>query len=68
MLVETSTPDFEVQASEEWLARFDDQDFSLADGVSFVIMTERGIIEALTLDHHFAVAGFTMVPLQSASQ
>ncbi|MCJ7628568.1 MAG: PIN domain-containing protein [Longimicrobiales bacterium] len=68
LLVETSTSDFEVQAAEEWLARFDDQNFSLADGVSFVIMTERGIIEALTLDHHFAVAGFTMVPLQSASQ
>lgn len=41
-----------------WLARYDDQDFSFADAVSFAVMTERGIREALTLDHRFAVAGF----------
>jgi len=26
--------------------------------VSFAVMTERGIREALTLDRHFVVAGF----------
>jgi predicted nucleic acid-binding protein len=29
--------------------------------VSFAVMAERGMTEALTLDRHFAVAGF--VPL-----
>ena len=41
-----------------WLARYDDQGFSFADAVSFAVMTERGIREALTLDRHFVVAGF----------
>ena len=41
-----------------WLARYDDQGFSFADAVSFAVMTERGIRDALTLDHHFVVAGF----------
>jgi len=26
--------------------------------VSFAVMTERGIRDALTLNHHFVVAGF----------
>jgi predicted nucleic acid-binding protein len=30
--------------------------------VSFAVMTERSIPEALTLDGHFGVAGFVMVP------
>ncbi|MFC1791751.1 type II toxin-antitoxin system VapC family toxin [Gemmatimonadota bacterium] len=62
LVVEPSSPDLEIRAAEEWLARFEDQDLSLADGVSFVVMRDRKITEALTLDHHFAVAGFTMVP------
>ena len=60
--VEPSTPDIEVRAAEEWLERFEDQPFSLTDAVSFTVMSDRGITEALTLDHHFAVGGFTMVP------
>lgn len=62
LLVETSTPEMERRAVEEWLAPYSDQDFSLADAVSFVVMKDRGITEALTLDHHCAAAGFTMVP------
>jgi predicted nucleic acid-binding protein len=57
-----STPELEARAVEEWLARFDDQGLSLADGVSFAVMSLRGISEALTLDRHFAVAGFSVVP------
>ncbi len=36
-----------------------DKAYSLCDAVSFVLMRERGIIEALTTDHHFAQEGFT---------
>ena len=61
-LVVTSSPDLEATALDEWIGRFDDQDFSLTDAVSFAVMAERGIREALTQDRHFATAGFGMVP------
>ncbi len=35
-----------------------DKDWSLTDCISFVVMEERGITEALTGDHHFEQAGF----------
>jgi predicted nucleic acid-binding protein len=35
-----------------------DKDWSLTDCISFVVMRERGITEALTADHHFEQAGF----------
>lgn len=35
-----------------------DKEWSLVDAASFVVMQERGIIEALTTDHHFEQAGF----------
>ncbi len=61
-LVVSSTPELELRAREDWLERFADQDFSLVDAVSFSLMAERGIREALTLDRHFTAAGFAMVP------
>ena len=60
-LVVHSTAAIEDAARRDWLERFADQDFSLADAVSFTVMTERGIADALTLDHHFATAGFQVV-------
>ena len=64
-LVVCSTPELELRARQDWLERFADQDFSLADAVSFAVMSERGIREALTLDRHFATAGFVMVPAEA---
>jgi len=60
--IEYVTPEREEDAIRRWLERFSDQPFSLADACSFVVMTELGIREALTLDHHFAVAGFVALP------
>jgi predicted nucleic acid-binding protein len=68
MVVETSTPEIETRAIEEWLARFNDQDFSLTDAVSFAVMSERGIRDALALDHHFTVAGFSRFPPASTER
>jgi predicted nucleic acid-binding protein len=35
-----------------------DKDWSLTDCISFVVMRDEGIIQALTGDHHFEQAGF----------
>ena len=35
-----------------------DKDWSLTDCISFVVMQEGGITDALTADHHFEQAGF----------
>jgi uncharacterized protein len=35
-----------------------DKAWSLTDCLSFVVMTERGLTDALTADRHFAQAGF----------
>ena len=35
-----------------------DKHWSLTDCISFVVMGDRGLSEALTGDHHFAQAGF----------
>jgi predicted nucleic acid-binding protein len=35
-----------------------DKEWSLTDCISFVVMSERGLTEALTGDHHFEQAGF----------
>lgn len=44
------------------LRRFRDQSFSYVDGTSFVLMQEKGIVEAFAYDKHFLTAGFTMLP------
>lgn len=41
-----------------WLDRFHDQAFSLADAVSFEMMSREGIELAFAFDKHFRTAGF----------
>lgn len=60
-MIVRSTPEVEAKAQREWLERYDDQDFSFTDAVSFAVMSERRIVDALTLDAHFAAAGFNLV-------
>lgn len=60
--IEYITPERETDAIGRWIERFRGQPFSLADAASFALMTALGIREALTLDHHFAVAGFVTLP------
>ncbi|HEX6049145.1 MAG TPA: PIN domain-containing protein [Gemmatimonadaceae bacterium] len=57
-----STRELERTAEQNWLARYRDQEFSFTDAVSFAVMADRRIRDALTLDHHFAVAGFSVSP------
>lgn len=38
-----------------------DKDWSLTDCISFAVMTERGLTDALTADRHFEQAGFRAV-------
>jgi uncharacterized protein len=60
------TPDIETVWVDEQLHRDaiklltvrQDKTYSLCDAVSFVLMHQRGIIEALTTDRHFEQEGF----------
>jgi predicted nucleic acid-binding protein len=56
-----STQFLEDQA-EAILRRYDDQDFSYTDAVSFALMKARGLKEAFTFDQHFSTMGFRCVP------
>lgn len=46
---------------EAWslLCRRHDKEWSLVDCATSVVMTHRGIVQALTTDRHFEQAGFT---------
>ena len=40
-------------------ARRADKEWSLTDCIAFTVMTDKGLRDALTADHHFEQAGFT---------
>lgn len=61
-IVISSTPEYEATAEADWLSRYADHDFSVTDAVSFAVMSDRNIREALGLDNHFVVAGFSLLP------
>lgn len=49
------------QAGFEIFATRPDKAWSLTDCISFAVMRERGLSDALTADHHFEQAGFRAV-------
>ncbi len=52
--------DLERSAVDRWLRRFCDQKLSLADAVSFEVMRLQRIRQALALDEHFELAGYSI--------
>jgi len=56
-IVVPPTQDLYERGQQLYFARADKQ-WSLTDCISFVVMQDRGLTEALTADHHFEQAGF----------
>ncbi len=54
--------ELERAAVDRWLRRYRDQRLSLTDAVSFEVMRTQRIRQVLTLDDHFELAGFELVP------
>jgi uncharacterized protein len=50
-----------MQDGIEFYARHSDKNWSLTDCISFVVMRNKGIQEALTADHNFEQAGFRIL-------
>ena len=56
-LIVPASPELFDRGLQLYLAR-PDKKWSLTDCVSFVVMQDRNVTEALTADHHFEQAGF----------
>ncbi|MEX2140553.1 MAG: PIN domain-containing protein [Pirellulales bacterium] len=50
----------------EWYSNRPDKEWGLTDCVSFVLMSQLGISEALTADRHFVQAGFRALLLEES--
>ena len=48
--------------AEDILGKYQDQDFSYTDAVSFAAMKRHGIHLSFSFDRHFVTAGFTIIP------
>jgi predicted nucleic acid-binding protein len=67
MVAILANPDVEIVWVDEWLHRSalrflqarPDTAYSLCDAISFLIMQQRGITDALTTDRHFEQEGFS---------
>jgi len=46
----------------QYFQKHKDKSYSLTDCLSFIVMQEREIVTALTLDNHFRQAGFQLLP------
>jgi uncharacterized protein len=46
----------------QYFQKHKDKSYSLTDCLSFIVMQEREIVTALTLDNHFSQAGFQTLP------
>lgn len=64
MTVVPASSDLLARGTELYEARLD-KPWSLTDCISFVIMKEHGIQDALTADHHFEQAGFRAILKQA---
>lgn len=53
-----ATSELHKVATDRWLRPYRDHGFSLADAVSFEVMSRRRLRRALSLDRHFRIAGF----------
>jgi uncharacterized protein len=61
-----SSPDL-FECGVELFAARPDKEWSLTDCISFVVMTERGLTDALTADGHFEQAGFRALLREAAN-
>jgi uncharacterized protein len=50
-----------IERGLELYTRRPDKEWSLTDCISFVVMREYGLVDALTADHHFEQAGFRVL-------
>ena len=50
------------QDAQNILGKYQDQDFSYTDAVSFATMKQHGIDRAFSFDQHFITAGFAIIP------
>ena len=50
------------ERAEDILRKYQDQNFSYTDAVSFAVMEHYALEKAFSFDQHFVIAGFTLIP------